>query len=156
MRRRTLSREIALKILYAMDITNESVQDCAEKIWDYEKEDDDLVREFTDFLVFGVSEYKNEVDALISRYAANWELSRMATIDRNVLRIATFELLHAPDIPPKVAINEAIDLAKKYGDKDSGKFVNGILDKICKTESARDEAEEKGPSKKKRGALRGE
>ena len=76
----------------------------------------------------------DELDETVSKYATNWKLGRMATIDRNILRIATFELLHAADIPPKVAINEAIEMAKKYGDKNSGKFVNGVLDKINKTE----------------------
>jgi N utilization substance protein B len=74
------------------------------------------------------------VDRTIGKCAENWEMERMATVDRNILRIACFELMFAEGIPPKVAINEAIDIAKKYGDKDSGKFVNGILDRINKTE----------------------
>jgi transcription antitermination factor NusB len=74
------------------------------------------------------------IDKVISDYATNWELKRMAVTDRNILRFATYELLFMKDIPPKVSINEAIDIAKKYGDRDSGKFVNGILDKINKTE----------------------
>ncbi len=79
-------------------------------------------------------ELKQMIDKIISEYATNWKIQRMAVIDRNVLRFATYELLFMEDIPPKVAINEAIDIAKKYGDKDSGKFVNGILDKINKME----------------------
>ena len=71
---------------------------------------------------------------MITEYTTNWQLKRMAVIDRNVLRAATYELLFREDIPPKVSINEAIDVAKKYGDRDSGKFVNGVLDKINRAE----------------------
>ena len=74
------------------------------------------------------------IDKLITTYTTNWQLKRIAVIDRNILRFAVHEPRFREDIPPKVAINEAIDIAKKYGDKDSGKFVNGILDKINKTE----------------------
>jgi len=91
------------------------------------------VRKFANALVEGAARHKDVIDKLISDNATNWELNRMAVTDRNILRFATYELIYAKDIPPKVAINEAIDIAKKYGDKDSGKFVNGILDKISKT-----------------------
>ncbi len=134
MRKRTLSREVALKILYANDITKEPARECYRKFWENSEIADEAVKEFSDFLVSGVSANRDEVDRVIGKYTANWELERMATIDRNILRIASFELLFVEDIPPKVAINEAIELAKKYGDKDSGKFVNGVLDKINKSE----------------------
>jgi transcription antitermination factor NusB len=137
MRKRTQSREIALKILYASDISKEPAEESTLKFWKNDGEADEDIKEFANFLVSGVSANLKELDETITKYAANWELDRMATIDRNVMRIAVFELLFVPDIPPKVAINEAIDIAKKYGDKDSGKFVNGILDKINKTESRR-------------------
>ena len=75
-----------------------------------------------------------EIDYKISDYATNWQIKRMAIIDRNVMRIGLYELQHTTDIPPKVAINEAVELAKKYGDLESSKFVNGILDKIHKKE----------------------
>ena len=134
MRKRTRSREIALKILYAWDITGESIDECRAKFWENHGNEDAAVLEFSDFLIFGVRANHGKLDKMISKYATNWKLERMATIDRNVLRIASFELAFAPEIPPKVSINEAIDMAKKYGDKDSGKFVNGILDEIRKTE----------------------
>ncbi|MGB2630602.1 MAG: transcription antitermination factor NusB [Candidatus Omnitrophota bacterium] len=139
MRKRTLSREIALKILYAWDISKEPVEEVHRKFWENNDISGEKVREFSDLLVFGVNSNLGKIDEIIAGHAINWRMDRMATIDRNVLRIASFELLFAPDIPPKVAINEAIDLAKKYGDKDSGKFVNGILDNINKTE--RDKSE---------------
>ena len=134
MRKRTLSREMALKILYAWDISKETLKECNEKIWENEDKVDPEVKEFSEALIYGVETNMDELDETVSKYATNWKLGRMATIDRNILRIATFELLYHDDIPPKVAINEAIEMAKKYGDKDSSKFVNGVLDKINKTE----------------------
>ena len=136
MRKRTFAREVALKILYARDITKEPAEDCCRKYWQENETSDESVKSFSESIVYGVENNLKEVDEVITRHAENWELDRMATIDRNVLRIATYELLCAEEIPPKVAINEAIEMAKKYGDKDSGKFVNGILDKIKNTEKA--------------------
>jgi transcription antitermination factor NusB len=140
MRRRTMAREIALKALYSADISGEDVEECARKLWEAGGGDKEDVREFADGLIAGVAANIVEIDAAIVRYAANWSLSRMASIDRNIMRLAVYELLYEPDTPPKVAINEAIEMAKKYGDKDSGKFVNGILDKINKTEDRKNES----------------
>lgn len=88
------------------------------------------LRLFSDPLIRGVIERRAEVDAAIQQHAKNWSLERMAAVDRNVLRLATYEMLHREDIPPVVSINEAVDIAKKFSTHDSGKFVNGILDKI--------------------------
>ena len=132
MRKRTLSREIALKILYASEITKESVDEAARKFWENENTDKNEVREYAETLISGVGNHCEEIDSAISRFAANWEIGRMATIDRNIIRVAAFELMFLDEIPPKVAINEAIEMAKKYGDKNSGKFVNGILDRISR------------------------
>jgi N utilization substance protein B len=134
MRNRTRARECALKILYAIDIRKDSSEECARTFWEGQPAIADEVREFSDFLVQGVAENRNSIDSVISKYATNWQIKRMPTIDRNILRLAAFELLFAEDIPPKVSINEAIEMAKRYGDKDSGKFVNGVLDKINKAE----------------------
>lgn len=139
MRKRTLSREIALKILYARDITKESPKEAARKFWENNEPEDEEVKGFSEYLVNGVEANLDEIDKTLSEFATNWQLDRMATIDRNVLRIAAFELLFSDDIPPKVAINEAIEMAKKYGDKDSGKFVNGVLDKINKSKNPQQE-----------------
>jgi N utilization substance protein B len=81
-------------------------------------------------LVEGVIHKKTEIDALIERFSSNWRLSRMSGVDRNVLRVAVYEMLFCDDIPPKVSINEAIDVGKKYGSEESGAFINGILDSI--------------------------
>jgi N utilization substance protein B len=132
MRKRTKAREYALKILYQMEMTKENCDDSLNSFWVREQENEESVKEFTGRLVKGVAENMKEIDAAIAKYATNWQIDRMAVVDRNILRIASFEMMHLNDIPPKVSINEAIDMAKKYGDKDSGKFVNGILDKINK------------------------
>jgi N utilization substance protein B len=87
-------------------------------------------RRFADGLIRGVLEHRAEIDEQIRRVARNWELHRIATVDRNVLRLAIYEMLHREDIPPVVSINEAVDIAKRFSTDESGKFVNGILDKI--------------------------
>lgn len=134
MRKRTKARECALKILYAVDIIKGEPEKCIQNFWQSSEELPQETKDFANALVMGVYSNREEIDRLISKYTTNWQLDRMAVIDRNVLRFATYELLFASDIPPKVAMNEAIDIAKKYGDRDSGKFVNGVLDKINKTE----------------------
>jgi len=88
------------------------------------------VRPFFLRLVEGVKEFQREIDALIERFSENWKIGRMSRVDRNVLRVAVYELLHCDDIPPKVSINEAIDIAKRFGTEDSGAFINGILDSV--------------------------
>jgi N utilization substance protein B len=88
------------------------------------------IRAFAEPLIRGTLEHRQEIDALIQQHAVNWDLHRMATVDRNVMRLAIHEMLHRDDIPPVVSINEAVDIAKKFSTPDSGKFVNGILDKI--------------------------
>ncbi len=92
--------------------------------------DEAAVRLFAEPLIEGTLEHRDEADALIKKHAKNWELHRIATVDRNILRLAIYEMLHREDIPPIVSINEAVDIAKKFSTQDSGKFVNGILDKI--------------------------
>ena len=92
--------------------------------------DDASVRVFADPLIRGVVERRDELDTTIKKYALNWDLHRMAAVDRNILRLAVYEMMHRDDIPPVVSINEAVDIAKKFSTEDSGKFVNGILDKI--------------------------
>ncbi|MFQ5680589.1 MAG: transcription antitermination factor NusB [Candidatus Omnitrophota bacterium] len=131
MRQRTLARECALKIIYWLDIGRCGLDEAWDGFWQcYEAGLDKPSREFSKILVCGVSENLKDIDAKIEGLAANWDIGRMAVVERNILRMAAFEILFLPDIPRKVSINEAIDLAKKYGDRDSGKFVNGILDKI--------------------------
>jgi transcription antitermination factor NusB len=133
MRKRTKAREYALKILYQMEMTKDDYKTAVKSFWEREEaERDGSVKEFAGQLVKGVTENMKDIDANITKYATNWQISRMAVIDRNIIRMAAFEMLYLDDMPPKVSINEAVDIAKKYGDKDSGKFVNGVLDKINK------------------------
>ena len=134
MRKRTQARECALKVLYQKDITKSTIEQLCERFWQTESEHSAEVKDFAQRLIYGVDENCKAIDEKIVAYATNWQLKRMAVIDRNILRLGVFELFFAPDIPPKVTINEAVELAKKYGDLESSKFVNGILDKMHKTE----------------------
>jgi transcription antitermination protein NusB len=93
-------------------------------------EEEASLRVFSDKLIRGTLEHREELDERIQKHAQNWDLRRMAIVDRNILRLAIYEMLYREDIPPIVSINEAVDIAKKFSTQDSGKFVNGLLDKI--------------------------
>ena len=142
MRRRRKSREFALQALYQLNI---SKQDATALLAQFQEHflPDGEADEFLRRLVLGVLEHCKELDRLIERYSENWRLDRIDVIDRNILRMALFELLYCEDIPPKVTINEAIDLGKRYGSEDSGSFINGILDRI-QNEIVRKPIEPKG------------
>lgn len=92
--------------------------------------DEAAVRLFADPLIRGALEHRDEADTLIRKYSQNWDIPRIAAVDRNILRLAIYEMLHRDDIPPVVSINEAVDIAKRFSTNDSGKFVNGILDSV--------------------------
>jgi transcription antitermination factor NusB len=132
MRKRTVSREFALQILYQLDITRDTPEAALENFWSARSQEviEVELKEFTSKLVKGVASYIDEIDKKISKYAANWQLKRMAVVDRNIMRMGCFEILYCEDIPPKVSINEAVDLAKKFSGIEAGKFVNAILDKV--------------------------
>ncbi|MFH1479548.1 MAG: transcription antitermination factor NusB [Candidatus Omnitrophota bacterium] len=136
MRKRTLARECALKILYRIEISRESIEASMIDFWSMQDAEGE-VREFADSLVKGVYSNLKSIDDIISKYTDNWDIKRMAVIDKNILRLGVFELVYLKDIPEKVSINEAIELGKRYGDIDSGKFINGILDKIKQKEPKR-------------------
>jgi N utilization substance protein B len=127
--RRRKSREFALQVLYQLDITKEDALKAFPQSREHfsPKEGN---HGFAERIVLGVLEHRQEIDRLIKRYSENWRLERMTIIDRNILRMAIFELLYCEDIPPKVTLNEAVDLGKRYGSEESGSFVNGILDRI--------------------------
>ncbi len=129
MRKRTHSREIALQALYQLEMRgNEIIHEIETFCMKQDKEDE--VGKFALTLVKGCVQVTEEIDKKIVSVSENWDLQRMPVIDRNILRLACYELFYMDDIPPKVSINEAIDLAKKYSTKKSSLFVNGILDKI--------------------------
>ena len=134
MRKRTLARDLALRFLYQVDITKDRDQAGLEFFWQNQEVTESSVKEFADTLIKGVRGNLEVLDRKVSQFADNWELNRMAVVDRNILRLATYELLFLADIPPKVTINEAVELAKRFGDINSGRFINGIVDKIHKTE----------------------
>ncbi len=136
MTRRTRGREIALQVLYQLE--QNPGQGPAEVARFIERR----LREpklcaFAHALVGGVLEHQPRIDSLISEVAENWRLDRMAAIDRNILRLGAFELLHCEGVPAKVAINEALELAKRYSTAQSSRFVNGILDRLQAAGSAR-------------------
>ncbi len=131
MRRRTKAREEALKLLYQLDITGEDCDPVLDGFFT-DRKPEPAVAEFCSRLVRGTRANLARLDTAISRAAENWEIERMAVVDRNILRMATYELFFCPDIPAKVVLNEAVELAKRYGDSESGGFVNGVLDEINK------------------------
>jgi len=135
MRKRTKAREMSLQILYEIDIRKEPLSDLINDFWgrpSISKSADKEIKKFVMQLVEGTIAQSEVIDKTISAIAKNWQLKRMAVIDRNIIRMGAYELLFIEDIPPKVSINEAVELAKRYGDVESSKFVNGILDKIHK------------------------
>ncbi|PIQ85608.1 MAG: transcription antitermination factor NusB [Candidatus Omnitrophica bacterium CG11_big_fil_rev_8_21_14_0_20_45_26] len=136
MRKRTQAREYALQILYQINLTKGDVESVLQDFWIYQPAGEDVMQ-FTNRIVKGALTFQPEIDQIIQKYTENWDLERMAVVDRNILRLSTFELIYLEDIPPKVAINEAVNLAKKFSQLESGKFVNGVLDKITHSEPKR-------------------
>ncbi|MBT1071175.1 transcription antitermination factor NusB [Pelotalea chapellei] len=136
------ARELALQILYAID-TNPSAT-LRETLQNFREGQEvaTRVRDFAEGLVLGVQEKRKDIDAAIKARSKNWTLARMPRVDLNVMRVAVYELMYRTDIPKKVTINEAIEIVRRYGDKDSPAFVNGILDEIeacAKTEESSEE-----------------
>jgi transcription antitermination factor NusB len=128
---RRLSREIAMHILYTIDVCKFSKEEAWESFKNNNKElIDEKILEFSNVLVDGVVANLEDIDKNISSAAKNWDIHRMASIDRTVLRLATYELIYLKEIPVNVVINEAVEIVKDYSTDDSKKFVNGILDKI--------------------------
>lgn len=125
------ARERALQALFQIEITGEDWRESLEQFW-RDRPTAKAARAYATALVGGTVENMQRIDAAISKVADNWSLQRIGNVERNILRFATHELLFVPDVPPKVAINEAVEVAKKFGSEDSAGFVNGILDAIRK------------------------
>jgi N utilization substance protein B len=154
MRKRREARERALQFLFQYDLNPSGDLDAAlNQFWDTARTaaiqdaqtgptygvkielppptpEELATRMFADALVRGVLKHRTELDEVIQRYALNWDLHRIAAVDRNLLRMAIHEIMHREDIPPVVSINEAIEIAKRFSTEQSGRFVNGILDKV--------------------------
>jgi N utilization substance protein B len=130
--KRRKAREIALQFLYQLEQTGAGDPAPFEAdFWARHPVDDD-VREFASSLVHGVMRQQTLIDKRIAESTEHWDLERLAVVDRNILRVAVYELLFEPTVPGKVAINEAIEIAKKFGTKESSRFINGVLDRIHK------------------------
>jgi N utilization substance protein B len=129
MGKRREGREAAVQFLVYCDLNQGAGLGSAADFWEL-RPASGSIREFALKLVEGVLEHRKEADERISRYAENYELGRIAVVDRNILRLAIYEMLHRHDIPPIVSINEAIEIAKRFGSEESGRFVNGILDRV--------------------------
>jgi N utilization substance protein B len=126
---RRQARELAMQALFYMDMQNKASQKMLQnfcEIFRPSKKSEPFFLE----LVNGVLAAKVEIDVLIERFSKNWKIKRMSCVDRNVMRIAVYELLYCQDIPPKVSINEAVDVGKKFGTEESGAFINGVMDSI--------------------------
>ena len=153
MGQRREARERAVQFLFQYDLnTPENMTEALDQFWNSQRSaaiqaedkatwgqqselppptaDEAAVRLFADPLIRGTIENREKLDEQIKKYAKNWDLHRMAAVDRNILRLAIYEMLYRDDIPPVVSINEAVDIAKRFSTGDSGKFVNGILDRV--------------------------
>lgn len=130
---RRLARELALQILYQGDVNQESAGEL-DLFWETHVVSSD-VRQFAETLVRGVWSFREQIDEILRRYAEHWSIDRMPAVDRNLLRCAIYELLHIDDIPVRATLNEAIELAKRYGSEKSSAFVNGVLDRVLHGEA---------------------
>jgi transcription antitermination factor NusB len=132
MGKRRKAREVALQLLYQLDVQGESGPERhLPEFWTRHPVDRE-VREFAEVLIRGTKLHEPKIDEIISEYTEHWELDRMAVVDRNILRQGVFEILWMEDVPPKVAINEALEIAKRFSTHESSRFINGILDRIHK------------------------
>jgi len=129
--RRTKARERALQALYQIDVAATDLDEALARFWPSFEPVEREVRAGAEELVRGVAQHRREIDEVIEQVSTNWRMDRMAKVDRNVLRLAVFELRWRLDVPVKVCINEAIELGKKYGSENSASFVNGVLDRIA-------------------------
>ncbi len=142
---RRLGRELALKIVYSLPDQSGNIHQVLKAFWEsFSSNDDDPVefseeinhdptdkaRQFSEALACGVAEHQDMIDRQLKEFSTNWSLERMARVDLSILRLAVFELLFCPDVPTSVVINEAIEIGKRFGTRETPAFVNGILDKV--------------------------
>ncbi|MBB3127563.1 N utilization substance protein B [Paenibacillus rhizosphaerae] len=136
MMKRRLARELVVQCLYQMEMNEATSEEALEMLLEDAAEENDTERTITDEaelkeyvlgLVNGIWGSKKAVDDLLENYLKGWQMSRLSKVDRQILRLAAYEMLYRDDVPAKVAVNEAIELAKHFGTEDSGKFVNGVL-----------------------------
>jgi transcription antitermination protein NusB len=128
---RRKAREYALQMLFQWDITHDTIEQIKATFWDSQDELEET-RAFAEVLASGTISSVEKIDRLIGRHAENWRLDRMAVVDRNILRLATYEFLYDAETPKTVVINEAIEIARRFSSQESPQFINGILDSIRK------------------------
>jgi N utilization substance protein B len=129
---RRYSRELVIQFLYLTEMNEGEIENQLKTFWENNSCEEEDVQSFTEDILKDIFDHKEEIDARLEKYSDNWTLSRMAVIDRNLLRMAASELMYSKTVPPKVAIDEAVEIAKKYGTADSPNFINGVLDRILK------------------------
>jgi N utilization substance protein B len=129
---RRKSREYALQMLFQWDITHDTIDQVVATFFQTQPEEGEAVAAFARQLVLGTVEHVERIDELIRRHAEHWRLDRMATVDRNILRLAVEEFLHDKETPKTVVINEAIEIARRFSTQESPQFINGVLDSIKK------------------------
>ena len=127
--KRHRGRECAVQLLFELDYNPRAIEEALADFW-AERRVPAQTKAFVEQRVRGVLTERETIDGLLERSAEHWKLKRMAGVDRNIMRLAVYEMLRCPDVPPAVAINEAVELAKHLGDTGSGRFVNGVLDRI--------------------------
>ncbi len=133
---RRLARELALQALFYFDMDRGDPAELLELFCtNFEEMVTDTVKPFFLELVDGVTASRDEINTLLNQCSSNWKISRMPVVDRNIMRIATFELVKRPDIPSSVSINEAVEIGKRFGTRGSGSFINGVLDRIRLSEN---------------------
>ena len=125
------AREWVVQMLFELDLNPKETDTLFEHFW-AERDPEETSRRFAEATVLGIVENRATIDETISKHADHWDLGRMKVIDRNVMRMGVYEILFRKDIPPVVSINEAVDIAKYFSSRESGRFVNGILDKVMK------------------------
>jgi transcription antitermination protein NusB len=128
---RRMAREWAVQVLFGLDLNPAAPETVLAGFW-REREADATARAFTERAVRGVMAHRDAIDACLAAHAEHWDVARMGVIERNVMRLALYELMYCPDIPAAVTINEAVDIAKYFSSTESGRFVNGILDRARK------------------------
>ncbi|OMF34257.1 transcription antitermination factor NusB [Paenibacillus sp. FSL H8-0548] len=137
--KRRLAREIAVSCLYQMEMNEVSASDAVDMLMEELRQENEIgadpsevggTDEFIRELVLGVMEHKQAIDGMLQQFLTGWHIDRLSRVDRQVLRLACYEIVFRDDVPPKAAINEAIELAKHFGTEESGKFVNGVLGKL--------------------------
>ncbi|MES2769593.1 MAG: transcription antitermination factor NusB [Bdellovibrionota bacterium] len=134
MKNRRVSREIALQVLYQMEFDTALTPVQGLRQYEDHFKNDQLSMDYSEKLINGIKEHQNQIDETIQKFSINWKISRMSHVDRNIIRLSIFEMTHLQDeVPKNASINEAIEIAKKFGSEDSSHFINGILDQISKS-----------------------